>query len=37
MIALVDPTREARLGLIEGLILVEPHLLLFQAAMEPSL
>ncbi len=34
VIVLLDPARDAR-GLVEVLVLVEPHLLFFQAAMEP--
>src|SRR5208282_176057 len=35
VIVLLDPARDARLGLIEVLILVEPYLLFFQTAMKP--
>ena len=35
VIVLLDPARDAQLGLVEALVLVEPHLLFFQAAMEP--
>ena len=35
VIVLLDPTSDAPLGLVEVLVLVEPHLLFFQAAMEP--
>lgn len=35
VIVLLDPASDALPGLIESLILVEPHLLFFQAAMEP--
>ena len=31
-IVLLDPASEAQFGLVEGLVLVEPHLLFFQAA-----
>src|ERR1039458_9408322 len=34
VIVLFDPTSDAQLGLVEVLVLVEPHLLFFQAAME---
>ena len=34
VIVLFDPTSDAELGLVEVLVLVEPHLLFFQAAME---
>ena len=35
VIVLLDPARDAQLRLGEVLIFVEPHLLFFQAAMEP--
>ena len=35
VIVLLDPARDAQPGLGEVLIFVEPHLLFFQAAMEP--
>jgi hypothetical protein len=35
VIVLLDPACDALLGLVEGLVFVEPHLLFFQAAMEP--
>jgi hypothetical protein len=35
VIVLLDPARNAQLGLIEVLVFVEPHLLFFQAAMKP--
>ena len=35
VIVLLDPARDAPLGLVEALVLVEPHLLFFQAAMKP--
>ena len=35
VIVLLDPAGDAQLGLVEVLIFVEPHLLFFQAAMEP--
>jgi hypothetical protein len=35
VIVLLDPMSDALLGMVEGLILVEPHLLFFQAAMKP--
>jgi hypothetical protein len=35
VIVLLDPAGDAQLGLFEVLIFVEPHLLFFQAAMEP--
>jgi hypothetical protein len=35
VIVLLDPASDALLGLVEALVLVEPHLLFFQAAMEP--
>src|SRR5208282_3417499 len=35
VIVLLDPAGDAQLGLVESLVLVEPHLLFFQAAMKP--
>ena len=35
VIVLLDPARDAQLRLSEVLVFVEPHLLFFQAAMEP--
>ena len=35
VIVLFDPSSDAQLGLIEVLVFIEPHLLFFQAAMEP--
>ena len=35
VIVLLDPVRDAQLGPVEVLVFVEPHLLFFQAAMEP--
>ena len=35
VIVLLDPASDAQLGLVEVLVFVEPHLLFFQAAMEP--
>ena len=35
VIVLLDPASDALLGLVEALVLVEPHLLFFQAAMKP--
>ena len=35
VIVLLDPARDALPGLVEALVLVEPHLLLFQTAMKP--
>ena len=34
VIVLLDPASDAQLGLVEALVLVEPHLLFFQSAME---
>src|ERR1700675_529570 len=35
VIVLLDPACDAQFGLVEVLVLVEPHLLFFQAAMKP--
>ena len=35
VIVLLDPVGDALPGLLEVLVLVEPHLLFFQAAMKP--
>ena len=35
VIVLLDPASDAQHGLVEALVLVEPHLLFFQAAMKP--